>query len=404
MTICSFCPLLCEIADNESVECRLRDQRLAAISSLDGNASALIDGRKASVEEAIQKAKEILSKSCRRTITGRIRSVEGSRAVIALASHFGAFIDPANSENAFKSIAAVQRTGMVTASLSEVRFRADCIVFIGDDTMLDLFPRIANVLLQRSATQDSMGFTPARVVLLGRWSSQTIARIREFCVDVCSVDIDVSHVPQSLFQWSRCSQETLEQSRNEASTWMSQANYLTLVWSPAGLHMPYADLWIERLLEWIAQRNEIKRCVGFPLSSDYITFQQVCTWITGFPGRVHIDDQAFLYEPSRVSTLAVEDNQNSSIALRIDESMAEVHSPRFETPSNIVVGPSLRNGEPMPRVFIPCGVAGVDHKATFFRMDASVAVEAMEEPSIQKKDGKWSLVDVLRKLAESPSC
>jgi formylmethanofuran dehydrogenase subunit B len=404
--ICSFCPLLCEFVAGEGIECSLREQTLASLVNIEHDPSALVDGRKVSVEMAIQKANEFVLQSNCRTITGTLRSVEGSRAVLALASRLNAFVTPSNSESAFKSIPAIQRSGMVTASLSEVRFRADCIVLIGDDRTLDGLPRLANILFERLATHDASQRKLPRVVLLGKWSAAGLAHIRQLGVDVSSVDIDIDKIPQSLFQWSRCNRHAVSASRNVASNWMSEANYLTLIWSPVVLQMPHADLWIERLFEWIDQRNEQSRCVGFPLANDYVTFQQVCTWITGFPGRVQVNGEEFRYEPRRILDGTSEGSSEASINIQADEfvggfdgdlSDANNASNKSIAPA-IVISPKLEAREPMPRVFIPCGVPGVDHTATFFRVDATVAVEAKDEVSLPRSSQPMSLVEILGKI------
>ena len=364
--------------------------------------SALINGRKVSIEEAIQKANQLLQDSKLRSITGHIRSVEGARAVLSLASRVGAYLDPSGSNDAFKSILAIQRSGMTTASISEVRFRSDCVVLIGDDRMLGSFPRLANILLQRNGNR--LSSSPARVVALGKWSSECLSQLRMFAKDVCSIDVDIASIPQALIQWSRCNHETQLGSPNFASNWMSQAQYLTLVWSPSILDMPHADLWIERLWEWIQQRNASRRCVGFPLVSDYVTFQQVCTWITGFPGRVFIDGKDFRYEPHISSLSGEEIHNDSSTIIHVNESCNQSRRVASRTSPTIIVGPCLDPSVPAPKVFIPCAIPGLDHIATFFRVDATVAVEAFDRTKDWKGDQLLSVEEILGRIGGSPAC
>ena len=76
------------------------------------------------------------------------------------------------------------------------------------------------------------------------------------------LEIDIDRVPQSLFQWSRRSSDARTATDNCVSRWMTEARYLSVVWSAGQLKMPHADLWIERLYEWIGDRNIHSRCVG----------------------------------------------------------------------------------------------------------------------------------------------
>jgi formylmethanofuran dehydrogenase subunit B len=181
---------------------------------------------------------------------------------------------------------------------------------------------------------------------------------------------------------------------------MSHAHYLSVIWSPNGLRFPHADLWIERLGEWIAIRNDTSRCVGFPLAGDYVTFQQVCTWITGFPGRLTAKGDSFRYEPLRKHLSMSGPEVHNSISVRIDESTVEsLHGPSSNH-STILVAPSLRGIARVPQVFIPCAIPGVDHEATFFRTDGTVAVEAMDSKLISRPDRVLSIAEILSRLGE----
>ncbi|MDZ4848351.1 MAG: hypothetical protein SGI77_03590 [Pirellulaceae bacterium] len=356
-----------------------------------------IDGHETTFDEAISFANQLLADRNRSHISGAIRSVEAARAVLALASRVGAYVDPTGSDDAFKTILAIQRQGMMTASMSEVRFRSDCIVLIGDDRLLQSFPRLIEILLQRP--KSSPQIARRRIIALGPWTSEVVARLRNAGLDVSTIDIQVLSIPQSLFQWSRCNEESMTKSSNLVSRWLCEARYLSLVWSATIIDQPQADLWVERLFQWIVQRNNSHRCVGLPLSGGYVTFQQVCTWITGFPGRVLVDGDAFTYDPYRnlLSDQAI-------VRLHIDETTIADESAAGRQQSTIVIAPKLHERNPMPRVFIPCSVAGIDQPATFFRADAAVAIEAMDCQLNSSTKRFMSVPAILERLGVAKGC
>lgn len=96
--------------------------------------TATIEGRPSSVDDAVERAAEILAKARSPLILGLTRtSVETQRAAVSLADGLGAAIDPASSADSLPRWLAVQRVGMVSATLGEIRNRADVVVFWGLD-------------------------------------------------------------------------------------------------------------------------------------------------------------------------------------------------------------------------------------------------------------------------------
>ncbi len=293
MAVCSFCPLLCEYEPNQSLDCSLRRSTLEQLERLralpeqaskpdtDGNFASEVN------ENIIAEAVKWLREAANIKITGRVVSVETSRALLALAEKLDAYVDIVGSNSAFPLIRAVQTAGMTTASLSEIRFRSDVIVIIGDDRLLEAFPRLAERIIlpprarsYREGAQDkgllasdkecspieNLSFEKRRIALLGDWSTDSIARFKALNCEVAAIKIDVERIPQSLHEWSQLTEDQRSHSANRISRWISEASYLSLAWSTSLLDFSQPDLWIERLFQWISTRNEAKRCVGFPLA------------------------------------------------------------------------------------------------------------------------------------------
>jgi formylmethanofuran dehydrogenase subunit B len=93
---------------------------------------ASIDGRPAGLDEAIDGATEILRAARAPVIWGLSRTTnEAVASALAIGDRIGAVVDLAGSSEASGKLAAIQRVGLVSASLGEVKDRADVVVFWG---------------------------------------------------------------------------------------------------------------------------------------------------------------------------------------------------------------------------------------------------------------------------------
>ncbi len=113
--------------------CRLAEPWLLA-QNTHAAPAALIDGRPASLDDAVARAAEILSAADAPLVYGLSRSsTEGQRAAIALAEALGATIDTDASLCHAPSVVAIQEVGESTCTLGEAKNRADLVVFWGSD-------------------------------------------------------------------------------------------------------------------------------------------------------------------------------------------------------------------------------------------------------------------------------
>jgi len=114
--------------------CALADPWFAALSDAEGapRPAAVVGGNPAPLDEAVQRAAELLRRSRSPLIWGLSRSsTDGQRAAVALAEQTGATIDTTASVCHGPSIMAIQQVGESTSSLGEIRNRADLVVFWG---------------------------------------------------------------------------------------------------------------------------------------------------------------------------------------------------------------------------------------------------------------------------------
>ena len=140
---CLGCGCLCDdiavaVAGGRIVEARnacpigrdwfLRDR------AADGRPAATVDGRPAALGEAIARAAEVLGQARAPIVVGLSgTTLEAQGAALALADRLGASVRLAHEADAAPRVRAIQRVGMVSATLGEVRDRADVIIYWGVD-------------------------------------------------------------------------------------------------------------------------------------------------------------------------------------------------------------------------------------------------------------------------------
>ncbi len=102
-----------------------------------GLPAALIQGRPAEAAEAVELAARMLGKARAPIILGLGRSTnETVAAALELADRIGAVVEPGDSRSAAARVLAFQRVGRVSATLGEVKNRADVVVFWGADPVV----------------------------------------------------------------------------------------------------------------------------------------------------------------------------------------------------------------------------------------------------------------------------
>lgn len=146
---CLACGCLCDdirvevdLGSNQIVEaqnaCPIGRPWFLAPRPGEGHPAATIDGQPASIEQAVDRAAEILRAAKSPVIWGLSgTTIEAARSAVAIADRIGAVVDIAGPlfEGADR-LAAFQRIGQVSASLGEVKDRADVVVFWGSDPLV----------------------------------------------------------------------------------------------------------------------------------------------------------------------------------------------------------------------------------------------------------------------------
>lgn len=139
---CTFCGCVCDdmvlkVEANHIVEAKnacVLGKAWFLNHHIEDRPVALIDGKPASLEEAVQRAAQILVEARYPVVYGLSDTTcEAQRVAVAIADRIGACVDTTTSVCHGPSGMAFQGVGEVTCSLGEVKNRADLVIFWGSN-------------------------------------------------------------------------------------------------------------------------------------------------------------------------------------------------------------------------------------------------------------------------------
>ena len=136
---CPFCGLLCDdlVIENKEEELKiLKNGCPKAIMGFEKQApenSPKVAGNEVTLEDAIDKIFQILKKSQTPLISGLGTDVAGMRSVMNLADKTGAVLDHMHGDALTRNNLVLQDLGWIMTTMSEIKNRADLIIFAGTD-------------------------------------------------------------------------------------------------------------------------------------------------------------------------------------------------------------------------------------------------------------------------------
>jgi formylmethanofuran dehydrogenase subunit B len=365
-----------------------------------GEKNPLVSGKPASFEEAIARAAEILKEADLPLISGLATDVAGMRAALMLAERLGAVVDGMGSKAALRNLLALQDSGWMTATLSEVRNRADLLVALGGEIQA-LFPRFFELCLE----VDGMFVEAAcrEVVGLGKPLSPATERLR-----VKTLECEEQELPKvvaalkALVNGRSLASERVggipRADLAELADKLKTARYGVIAWAAAALDWPHAELTVQMTCELIKDLNRTTRCVGLPLGGKEgdQTATQVCTWLTGFPTRVSFSRGVPEYDPHLYATERLLANGEADALLWISAYNVSRLPPPSRVPTIVLGRCGMRFTHP-PEVYFPVGVPGIDHAGHTYRMDNVVAIRLYK----LREAGLLSVAQVLASIYQA---
>jgi formylmethanofuran dehydrogenase subunit B len=370
---------------------------------------ASVSGRPTDLEAAFDRAATLLANAERPLVyLAAELSCEAQRGGAAIADVLGAALHTTSSF-APSGMLAAQRRGRATATLGELRNRADLIVFWGVDPMVR-YPRFAERYAPDPiGTHVPRGRTDRTVVAVdvgdGRAYDGADLRFRFAEADESSA-LGVMRATIAGRALGRGAEPGgWEDQAVVLVRRMMKARYVGIVYDAeqqAGPERPEALIALAQAL------NGPTRCalVGLRAGGNRSGSDAVLTWQTGFPTAVDFSRGAPRYAAGDGSaTLAAATEHDVALLLGDPASVAAPIVQALARVSCIAVGPYASELAPTPVVTIDTGVAGIHEGGIALRMDD---VPLPLRPSIQGPPAAASVVMALgervrRKLRERPA-
>lgn len=348
-------------------------------------------GRNVEARTAIQEASALLIQTRRTLFCGLATDVAGMRQVIDLARLVGGVLDHLHSDALQLNLKLLQHGGWIATTLSEIRFRADVIVLVGD-SLLERFPRLLSLLVHDSqpakqiywlGTDDIRFRTQA--MLVPEVQSISIKK-SDWMMALTGLLREVSHPPRQKTDGESLGSETSAK-MEILHTALTKSRYATWVWTAADFLSAGDELILDVLVRLVTKLNETSRSAVLPLAGSHgdVTAQQVCTWKTGFPLRQALNQNESDYQPNRYSSQDVLRNRDCDAAIYVS-----AFEP-LEPPEEFwgVTGPKIIVGHPALKAalradyFFPCAIPGIDHESHLFRGDGVAVVSVDQKRDLQ---------------------
>jgi formylmethanofuran dehydrogenase subunit B len=182
---------------------------------------------------------------------------------------------------------------------------------------------------------------------------------------------------------------------------MKAARYAVIVWAPALLDLPGAELVAQMLLDIVRELNRTTRAALLPLagSANLLGVNQVCTWQTGYPLRTAFGGGSPDHDPYRFSARRMVE-QGEADALISISAFGDAPPPASgNLPTVVLAPPNAAPGRPVA-AYIPVGVPGVDHAGQLFRTDSVVALQVSALRTTSLPDVRSIIAEIEAGLAD----
>ncbi|MCK5828961.1 MAG: formylmethanofuran dehydrogenase subunit B [Methylococcales bacterium] len=347
--------------------------------------SPRVDGKEVSLEEAVNKAAQILKKSNQPVVGGCATDVNGMRALMSLADRNGAVVDNMSFTAAKRNFLAMQDSGWMNTTLAEIKNRCDLFIVLGCD--LEAFsPRFYERYLWNKESMFLDDTSARKVVYIGKAPSgkastspkKTKAQILE-CTDA-----DLPEVVAVLRALIKGNPILVEKVGGIAvadlqviADKLKVASYGVVTWAAGALNFSHAELTVQTICELVKDVNASGvRCSGFPLGGKEgdQTANQVCGWQTGYPARMRFSSDFPEYDPFLYDINHMFDKGEVDAFLWVQAFNTSAVPPQGGKIPTIVVARSGMVFKEEPEVFIPVGTPGIDHSGHAYRLDNVVAI------------------------------
>ena len=385
---CPFCGILCDdlvIQNKDETLTILENGCPKAVSSFESKQatnSPKINGKNVPLSDAINAICDILKKSHNPLFAGLGTDVGGMRQVMHLADKTGAIVDHMHGNALIRNSLVLQDLGWITTTMSEIRNRADLIIFAGTDATN--FPRFFERTIWNKQSMFKLKNEQRQIVYIGdqldskaginpngKRPTTLNCKTEQIGEVISGLHALVTGATLDVNEIAGIKIKTLQSLAEQMKT----AKYGVIVWSPAELDIPHAELTIQNFCEIVKYLTRFTRFAGFSLGGDdgATSANSVCAWQSGYPLRVNFSKGYPDYDAQRYSTQNVLKNKDVDSLLWISSFSSNVKPPRASIPTVVFGTPDTKLNF-KPDVFIPVSTPGVDHSGQLIRTDSVVSL------------------------------
>jgi formylmethanofuran dehydrogenase subunit B len=408
---CPFCSIHCDdlVIQNQSGKLKIKENgcpiSVERFERALPQSKPTINGKTATLDEAISQAAGIFNKSIEPLIAGLATDVGGMRSVMELADKSGAIIDHMFNDGATRNFLVLQDLGWVMTTMGEIKNRADLIIFAGTDA--SNYPRFYERVVWNKQSMFDYDTTNRDIVYIGEKLDTSQGKSpsgKRPTYLKCPQDeigevISVLHAlvggnkTQKKDEIAGIKMAKLEKLAEQ----MKNTRYGVFVWAPGELDFPHAELTIQNFCEITKYLNRETRFAGFFLGGNDggMSANNVSAWQSGFPLRVNFSKGYPEHDLQKYATANVLKNKEADALLWISSFNPEIKPPHAKIPTIVLATPDTKL-DFLPDVFIPVSTPGVDHSGQMIRTDSVVSLPLKK---IRNSDYP-SVKEIVRRIAE----
>ncbi len=410
---CPFCGLLCDdlvvgLRDGRARVEAAGCARAVALFPAPPQGQARIDGSPATWAQAARAAAALLARARQPLIAGLGCDIAGQRAAVVLAERVDAALDTMDSHAQLRNQAPFLDSGWMSTTLSELRNRADVVVFAG--TLGAGQPRLVERCLA-PALPSPFGELHRRIIAIG--SALLRPAAWPAGADLATtIDLPNPHLAEAFgLLRARLAGQRLDATAlhgvalerfDAVLETMQSARYGVLIWNAAELDFPHADLAVRAMIGLVRDLTRERTTAShapapaeaqagkppptptgtrwsvLPLggSDGGTSAAQVCTWLAGYPPRLRFVNGMAQSDPLQRGADALLAAGAADALLWISAFDPARTPPPARCP-RIVLGRADLRLDPAPDVFIPVAVPGVQAPGMLSRMDQVVTLPLM---------------------------
>jgi formylmethanofuran dehydrogenase subunit B len=399
--VCLGCGCACD-----DIEITVRDGRIAAARNAcavglawygDGAVPGrvMVRGKQATIETATRAIAELLKAGPALIYLAPDITTEAQREAIGLADRCGARLDSVTSDTAATGILVGQRRGRATATLGEIRNRADLLVFWAVDPAAR-YPRyVSRYAIEPSGTHVPKGAADRRVVSVdvgvATGPRAAHARIKLSAANE-SAALGVMRATVLGRELPGLSAEL--QAAANLGREMTRGRYVALIHDSEPEERPADSQRVEGLVGLAQALNGPTRCALSSLRAggNRSGADAAMVWQTGFPFAVDFSGGAPRYRPEYPASLSLA-SIGSVLVVGGPHGLPDVVRSALTGRRIAVIGPRATEAPFEVEAAIDTGVAGIHEPGIGYRMDD------VPLPLSQILTGPASAAAVLRSVA-----